>query len=127
MARLSGPDKTMRACDAARLASARLPRKVLRTIAGRPMLAWVYEAARSAFDLADGIRLWRRGSATAHADQDETNQARKGRSHSSTPLGIGFPSSTLKINERVSDTSAGTASPRNRPACANGRRRYGCG
>ncbi|WP_406706663.1 3-deoxy-manno-octulosonate cytidylyltransferase [Tunturibacter empetritectus] len=29
----------------ARLASTRLPRKVLRTIAGRPMLAWVYEAA----------------------------------------------------------------------------------
>ncbi|RSL16167.1 3-deoxy-manno-octulosonate cytidylyltransferase (CMP-KDO synthetase) [Edaphobacter aggregans] len=29
----------------ARLASTRLPRKVLRNIAGRPMLAWVYEAA----------------------------------------------------------------------------------
>ncbi len=29
----------------ARLASTRLPRKVLRTIAERPMLAWVYEAA----------------------------------------------------------------------------------
>src|SRR3984885_8686532 len=29
----------------ARLASTRLPRKVLRTIAGKPMLAWVYEAA----------------------------------------------------------------------------------
>ena len=29
----------------ARLASTRLPRKVLRMIAGRPMLAWVYEAA----------------------------------------------------------------------------------
>jgi 3-deoxy-manno-octulosonate cytidylyltransferase (CMP-KDO synthetase) len=31
----------------ARLASSRLPRKVLRTLAGRPMLAWVYEAARA--------------------------------------------------------------------------------
>jgi 3-deoxy-manno-octulosonate cytidylyltransferase (CMP-KDO synthetase) len=31
----------------ARLASTRLPRKVLRTIAGRPMLAWVYDAARA--------------------------------------------------------------------------------
>jgi 3-deoxy-manno-octulosonate cytidylyltransferase (CMP-KDO synthetase) len=30
----------------ARLASTRLPRKILREIAGRPMLAWVYEAAR---------------------------------------------------------------------------------
>jgi len=30
----------------ARLASTRLPRKVLRSIAGRPMLAWVYEAAK---------------------------------------------------------------------------------
>src|SRR5271156_2721566 len=29
----------------ARLASTRLARKVLRTIAGRPMLAWVFEAA----------------------------------------------------------------------------------
>lgn len=32
----------------ARLASTRLPRKVLREIAGKPMLAWVYEAADSA-------------------------------------------------------------------------------
>src|SRR5512140_1585987 len=31
----------------ARLASTRLPRKILRDIAGRPMLAWVYEAARA--------------------------------------------------------------------------------
>ena len=31
----------------ARLASTRLPRKVLRSIAGRPMLAWVYAAARA--------------------------------------------------------------------------------
>jgi 3-deoxy-manno-octulosonate cytidylyltransferase (CMP-KDO synthetase) len=31
----------------ARLASTRLPRKVLRQIAGRPMLAWVYDAARA--------------------------------------------------------------------------------
>jgi 3-deoxy-manno-octulosonate cytidylyltransferase (CMP-KDO synthetase) len=38
----------------ARLASTRLPRKVLRTIAGRPMLAWVYEAARACPQL-DGV------------------------------------------------------------------------
>jgi 3-deoxy-manno-octulosonate cytidylyltransferase (CMP-KDO synthetase) len=31
----------------ARLASTRLPRKVLREIAGKPMLAWVYEAAKA--------------------------------------------------------------------------------
>ena len=31
----------------ARLASTRLPRKILREIAGRPMLAWVYEAAKA--------------------------------------------------------------------------------
>jgi 3-deoxy-manno-octulosonate cytidylyltransferase (CMP-KDO synthetase) len=31
----------------ARLGSTRLPRKILRDIAGRPMLAWVYEAARA--------------------------------------------------------------------------------
>lgn len=39
----------------ARLASTRLPRKVLREIAGRPMLAWVYEAARAAAGLDDVI------------------------------------------------------------------------
>lgn len=39
----------------ARLASTRLPRKVLREIAGRPMLAWVYEAARGSALLADVI------------------------------------------------------------------------
>ncbi len=32
----------------ARLASTRLPRKILREIAGRPMLAWVHQAASSA-------------------------------------------------------------------------------
>ena len=32
----------------ARLASTRLPRKILREIAGKPMLAWVYQAAASA-------------------------------------------------------------------------------
>ena len=39
----------------ARLASTRLERKVLRPIAGRPMLAWVYDAARAAHGLADVI------------------------------------------------------------------------
>ncbi|HVO63634.1 MAG TPA: 3-deoxy-manno-octulosonate cytidylyltransferase [Terriglobales bacterium] len=39
----------------ARLASTRLPRKVLREIGGRPMLAWVYEAARSSPLVADVI------------------------------------------------------------------------
>jgi 3-deoxy-manno-octulosonate cytidylyltransferase (CMP-KDO synthetase) len=37
----------------ARLASTRLPRKVLREIAGKPMLAWVYEAARACPALDD--------------------------------------------------------------------------
>ena len=39
----------------ARLASTRLPRKVLREIAGRPMLAYVYEAARGCPRLHDVI------------------------------------------------------------------------
>jgi 3-deoxy-manno-octulosonate cytidylyltransferase (CMP-KDO synthetase) len=39
----------------ARLGSTRLPRKVLRAVAGRPMLAWVYEAARSSPLLSDVI------------------------------------------------------------------------
>jgi 3-deoxy-manno-octulosonate cytidylyltransferase (CMP-KDO synthetase) len=38
----------------ARLASTRLPRKVLREIAGRPLLAWVVEAARACPQL-DGV------------------------------------------------------------------------
>lgn len=37
----------------ARLGSTRLPRKVLREIAGRPLVAWVYDAARRAPDLND--------------------------------------------------------------------------
>jgi 3-deoxy-manno-octulosonate cytidylyltransferase (CMP-KDO synthetase) len=39
----------------ARLASTRLPRKVLRELAGRPMLTWVYEAARNCSQLDDVI------------------------------------------------------------------------
>jgi len=39
----------------ARLASTRLPRKILREISGRPMLAWVYEAVRSSSLLNDVI------------------------------------------------------------------------
>src|SRR5215831_12489429 len=39
----------------ARLASTRLERKILREIAGRPMLAWVYEAACAAPGLADVV------------------------------------------------------------------------
>lgn len=39
----------------ARLASTRLPRKLLREIAGRPMLAWVYDAVRATAGLDDVI------------------------------------------------------------------------
>src|ERR1700751_35113 len=39
------PKATVLGVIPARLASTPLARKVLRTIAGRPMLAWVYEAA----------------------------------------------------------------------------------
>lgn len=39
----------------ARLASTRLPRKILREIAGRPMLAHVYEAARGCSQLQDVV------------------------------------------------------------------------
>jgi 3-deoxy-manno-octulosonate cytidylyltransferase (CMP-KDO synthetase) len=39
----------------ARLASTRLPRKILREIAGRPMLAHVYDAARACLLLSDVI------------------------------------------------------------------------
>jgi 3-deoxy-manno-octulosonate cytidylyltransferase (CMP-KDO synthetase) len=43
---MSATNRTL-AVIPARLASTRLPRKVLREIAGRPMLAWVYDAARA--------------------------------------------------------------------------------
>lgn len=39
----------------ARLASTRLPRKMLREIAGKPLLGWVYEAVRSSPLLSDVI------------------------------------------------------------------------
>ena len=39
----------------ARLQSTRLPRKMLRSIAGKPLVGWVYEAVRSAPNLADVI------------------------------------------------------------------------
>ncbi len=50
----------------ARLASTRLPRKVLREIAGRPLVAWVYEAARQASDLDEVL---------VATDADEVMQA----------------------------------------------------
>jgi len=50
----------------ARLASTRLPRKVLREIAGRPLVAWVYGAARRAPDLHDVL---------VATDADEVMQA----------------------------------------------------
>ncbi len=39
----------------ARLASTRLPRKMLREIAGKPLVGWVYEAIRSSSLLAEVI------------------------------------------------------------------------
>ena len=39
----------------ARLASTRLPRKMLRTIAGKPLVGWVYEAVRSSSLLSDVV------------------------------------------------------------------------
>lgn len=39
----------------ARLASTRLPRKVLRTIAGEPLLGWVYRAAKACPELDDVV------------------------------------------------------------------------
>src|SRR5258708_30847798 len=39
----------------ARLASTRLPRKMLREIAGKPLVGWVYEAVRSSQVLANVI------------------------------------------------------------------------
>ncbi|HXH83126.1 MAG TPA: 3-deoxy-manno-octulosonate cytidylyltransferase [Candidatus Tectomicrobia bacterium] len=46
---------TVLAVIPARLASTRLPRKVLRELAGRPMIAWVYERTRRAPWLTDAL------------------------------------------------------------------------
>lgn len=54
----------------ARLASTRLPRKVLREIAGEPMLAWVYRAAR-ACELLDEVLI--------ATDSDEVMEFARGR------------------------------------------------
>lgn len=43
-----GTDEMVIGVIPARLASTRLPRKVLRTLAGKPMLEWVHDAARAA-------------------------------------------------------------------------------
>lgn len=53
----ANPPKTQRiaAIIPARLASTRLPRKVLRELAGRPLLAWVVEAARACPQLDEVI------------------------------------------------------------------------
>ena len=53
MALLDEPVLSVLGVIPARLASTRLPRKVLRPLAGRPLVAWVYDAARKAPDLAD--------------------------------------------------------------------------
>ena len=47
------PRSTVLGVIPARLASTRLSRKVLRPLAGKPMLAWVYEAARACPQLTD--------------------------------------------------------------------------
>jgi 3-deoxy-manno-octulosonate cytidylyltransferase (CMP-KDO synthetase) len=46
------PDRVLGVIPA-RLASTRLPRKVLRPVAGEPLLAWVYRAARACPELDD--------------------------------------------------------------------------
>jgi 3-deoxy-manno-octulosonate cytidylyltransferase (CMP-KDO synthetase) len=49
------PRPTILGVIPARLASTRLPRKVLRIIAGKPMLAWVYEAAKACTQLSEVV------------------------------------------------------------------------
>jgi 3-deoxy-manno-octulosonate cytidylyltransferase (CMP-KDO synthetase) len=49
------PLMKMMAVIPARLASTRLPRKMLREVAGKPLVGWVYEAVRSSPLLADVI------------------------------------------------------------------------
>jgi 3-deoxy-manno-octulosonate cytidylyltransferase (CMP-KDO synthetase) len=64
---LAGP-KTL-AVIPARLASTRLPRKVLREIAGEPMLAWVYRAARACPLLDQALIATDSGEVLAFAQQ----------------------------------------------------------
>lgn len=77
----------------ARLASTRLPRKVLRTLAGRPMLEWVWRAA-AASGLMDPVLV--------ATDADEVAQACRARS---IPVVITSPN-CVSGSDRVREVAA---------------------
>ncbi|HET7343571.1 MAG TPA: 3-deoxy-manno-octulosonate cytidylyltransferase [Methylomirabilota bacterium] len=74
----------------ARLASTRLPRKVLRDIAGKPMIAWVYEHARRAPDLSDLL---------VATDSEEVLQACRGLGIPAMMTAADHPSGTDRVWE----------------------------
>ncbi|MGC2110360.1 MAG: 3-deoxy-manno-octulosonate cytidylyltransferase [Candidatus Korobacteraceae bacterium] len=74
----------------ARLASTRLPRKILREIAGRPMLTYVYEAARACPQLDDVI---------VAADSEETAALCRGNGWNFRMTSLELRSGTDRVHE----------------------------
>jgi 3-deoxy-manno-octulosonate cytidylyltransferase (CMP-KDO synthetase) len=81
----------------ARLASTRLPRKVLREIAGRPLVAWVYDAARKAPDLNDVL---------VATDADEVIRACAGLGIPAVLTSAAHPSGTDRVWEVAQSRAA---------------------
>ena len=73
----------------ARLASTRLPRKVLREIAGRPLLAWVVEAAQACSQLDQII---------VAADSEEVASLCRQNSWDCQMTSPGLPSGTDRVH-----------------------------
>src|SRR5687767_15805610 len=74
----------------ARIASTRLPRKVLREIAGQPMLARVYEAARQAAGLERVI---------VATDSEEVMSACRERGYEARLTSVSHRSGTERVHE----------------------------
>ena len=81
----------------ARLASTRLPRKILREIAGRPMLAHVYEAARRCPQLAEVI---------VATDSDEIMQVCQENGWQARLTSAQHPSGTDRVHEVAQNMGA---------------------
>src|SRR5215813_3446090 len=81
----------------ARLASTRLPRKMLREIAGKPLIGWVYEAVRSSPLLADVIIA---------TDSDEIMAVCRQHSWNAQMTSTSHRSGTERVHEISGRTSA---------------------
>jgi 3-deoxy-manno-octulosonate cytidylyltransferase (CMP-KDO synthetase) len=81
----------------ARLASTRLPRKMLREIAGKPLVGWVYEAVRSSALLSDVI---------VATDSEEIMEACRGHNWKAQMTSPAHRSGTERVHEISNSVSA---------------------